>query len=82
MPKPLCAVKSVTYIIHLKHLLQSKKTQSEIDICNTTEYDVRSYQVKSTIVKWTKVRPKGFKFNRSQKETLIYLTSMLRNIYI
>ena len=38
-------------IIHLNQILHSKKTKSEIDIGNTIEYDVTSYQVKKTIVK-------------------------------
>ena len=37
-------------IIHLKQILHSRKTKAEIDTGNTIEYDVKSYQVKKTIV--------------------------------
>ena len=38
---------------------------------NIIEYDVKSYQVKTTIVKFTKLQQKGLKLNRSQKEMLV-----------
>ena len=60
-------------------MLKLWKTQSKIDMGNTIEYDVKSYQVKTTIVKCTKVKPIGFKFNRSQKNMLVWPTSMWRN---
>ena len=34
---------------------------------NTIEYDVKSYQVKTTILKFTKVQLIGLKLNQSQK---------------
>ena len=37
------------------------KTRAEIDIGNTIENDVKSYQVKTTIVKFTKVLIKAVK---------------------
>ena len=49
---------------------------------NTIEYEVKSYQVKTTIVKCTKVRIKGLKFNRSQIETLVWPTSGKLRIYV
>ena len=52
-------------------ILQSQRTKAEIDIGNIIEYDVKSYRVKTTIVKCTKVRQKGLKFNRSQKDMLV-----------
>ena len=52
-------------------MIKVSNTQAEIYIGNTIEYDVKSYQVKTTIVKCTNVRLKGLKFNRSQKETLV-----------
>ena len=39
------------------------KTGAEIDIGNYLEYEVKSYKVKITTVKCTKVRIKGLKFN-------------------
>ena len=50
--------------------------QSEIDIGNTIWYDVKSYQFKTTLVKYTRVRIKGLKFNSSQKDMLVWPTSM------
>ena len=47
-----------------------------MDIGNTIEYDVKSYQVKYTILKCTKVHIKGLKFNSSQKKMLVWPTSM------
>ena len=46
---------------------QIEKDQAKIGIGNTIEYDVKSYQVKITILKCTKVCIKVLKFNRSQK---------------
>ena len=54
-----------------KQILQGRKIREEIDIFNTIEYDVISYQVKTTIVKCTKVRIKLLNFNRSQKYMLV-----------
>ena len=45
---------------------------------NNIEYYVKSNQVKTTIVKCTKVRKKGLKLNLSQKEMLVYTTYMWR----
>ena len=36
--------------LHLKQVLQGWKTRAEIDIGNTIEYDVKSYQVKVIIL--------------------------------
>ena len=47
-----------------KKILQVQKTQSEIDMGNTIEYDMKSYQVKTTIIKCKKVRQKGLNLNR------------------
>ena len=49
---------------------------SEIDIGNTIEYDMKSYQFKTVIVKCRNLRVKGLKLNRSQKNMLVYLTTM------
>ena len=46
---------------------QSVKAQSGIKIYNTIEYDVKLHQVKTAIVKYTKVPIKGLKFNRERK---------------
>ena len=62
-----------------KKILQGWKTGAEIDIVNTIEYDVKSYQVKATIVKYIKVLLRGLKFNCSHKYMLVYPTSMWRN---
>ena len=48
-------------------------------IGNTLEYDLKSYQVKTTIVKYTKVRMKILSFNCSQKDILVLPTSMWWN---
>ena len=40
-------------------MLKVGKTQAEMYIVNTIEYDVKSYQVKVNIVKRTKIRLKG-----------------------
>ena len=53
-----------------KKILQSQKIRAEIDINNAIEYDVKSYQVKVTVVKFTKVQLKGLKLNLPQKEML------------
>ena len=37
-----------------KQILQGQKNQAEINIGNTVEYDVKSYKVKMTVVKFTK----------------------------
>ena len=58
---------------------QSVKTRAEIDICNTIEYDVKLYQVKITIVKYTEVRLKGLNFNLSHKEMLVWPIVMWHN---
>ena len=47
------------------------KTQTNIYMANTIEYEVKSYQVKITTVKCTKLRIKGLEFNRSKKEMLV-----------
>ena len=44
-------------------MLKSWETQAEMYIYNTIYYYVKSYQVKTTIVKYTKVRIKGLKFS-------------------
>ena len=46
-------------------MLKAGKTRQEIYIGNTIEYDVKSYQVKVTIVKHTKMRVKGLTVNLS-----------------
>ena len=53
-------------------MLKAWKTQPEMDIGNTIEYDVKSHQVKTTIVKCTKVHIKGVRFNRSYKNMLVW----------
>ena len=55
------------------------KIQAYVYISNTIVYDVKSYQVKTTIVKWTKLRLKGLYFNFSKKEILVSPTIMWRN---
>ena len=55
------------------------KTRVEIGIDNTIEYDVKSYQVKTSITKCTKVLIKGLKFNISQKKMLVFPTGMQHN---
>ena len=52
-------------------MLKVWNTRAEIYIGNTIEYDVKSCQAKMNIVKFTKVRLKGLKFNFSQKEMLV-----------
>ena len=54
-----------------KKILQGQNIWAEIDIGNTKEYGVISYQVKMTIVKFTNVQMKGLKFNCSQKDMLV-----------
>ena len=46
-------------------MLKVWKTRSEVYIGNTIEYDVKSYQVKKTIVKYAEVCMKSLKFNQS-----------------
>ena len=58
-------------MINLKQILQVRKNRAEIDIVNTIEYGVKSYQVKTTIVKCTKVLQRVFKLNHSHKEMLV-----------
>ena len=60
-------------------ILQGWKTLAEIDMGNTIEYDVKSYQVKTTVVKCTRVQLKGLKFNRLQKEVLVYPKNVWHN---
>ena len=43
-------------IIYLKQILQSLKTKAEIDTGNTIDYDIKSYQVKNTVVKITEIQ--------------------------
>ena len=52
-------------------ILKVSKTRATIYIGNTIEYDMKSYQFKRTIVKYTKVLLKGLKFDHSQKEMLV-----------
>ena len=47
--------------LHLEQVRPGWKTQSEIDIGNTIEYDLKSYQVKTTIVNFTNVQLEGLK---------------------
>ena len=42
--------------INLKQMIQSLKTYAEIEIVNTIEYNVKSFQVKKKIVRSTQVR--------------------------
>ena len=56
-------------IIHLKQILHSRKTKSEIDTGNTIEYDVTSYQVKYTIVKEQKYNWKNCNLNAHRNTT-------------
>ena len=65
MPKPVYA--NLSGDVNNAPTINSQRvnTQSYIDIGNNIEYDVKSYQVKKTIVKCTKVRMKGLKFNIS-----------------
>ena len=60
-------------------MLRVWNTRVEIYIGNTLEYDVKSFQFKTTIVKYTKVGIKVLKFNLSQKDIMVWRTSMLRN---
>ena len=53
-------------------MLKEWNNQEEIDIGNNTEHDVKSYQVKKTIVKCAKVRIKWLKFERPQKKICWY----------
>ena len=47
-------------------MIKAQKTRSDIDICNTIEYNMKSYQAKTPIVKCTKLRIKVLKFNCSK----------------
>ena len=44
--------------------LLSLKTRAEIDVGHTIDYDVKAYQIKTTIVKFTRVRQKILNLNR------------------
>ena len=57
-------------------MFKVSNTRAEIYIGNTIKYDVKSHQVKTKIVKYTKVHIKLLKFNRSQKEMLVSPTIM------
>ena len=46
---------------HTQKKLSGRKTQAEIDVGKTIDYGVKSYQVKTTIGKCTKVQLKGLK---------------------
>ena len=50
---------------------QSVKDPSRNYIGNTIEYDMKSYQVKMTIVNFTRFGIKLLKFYRSQKNMLV-----------
>ena len=47
------------------------KPRAKIDVGNTIEYDMKSYQVKMAIVKCIKVWLKGLKLNGPQKYMLV-----------
>ena len=49
-------------------------TKGEIDISSTIEYYVKSYQIKTTVIKCTKSATNGLKFNQSQKDMLVQPT--------
>ena len=55
--------KYLSLMIHLKQILHCRKTKAEIDIGNSIEYDVTSYQVKYTIVKEQKYKLNNFNLN-------------------
>ena len=48
-------------------MLKLGKTRAEICIGDTIDYDVKPYQVKVTIVKYTNKQVKGLTVNCSQK---------------
>ena len=52
-------------------MLKVWKTRAEIYIGDTIEYDLKSNQLKMTIVKCTKLRIKLLRFNPSQKNMLV-----------
>ena len=56
-------------IIHLKQILHSRKTKAEIDTGNTIEYDVKSYEVKWTIVKEHKYNRNNCNLNAHRNTT-------------
>ena len=60
-------------------MLKVWNARAEIYIGNIIEYDVKLYQVKTNVVKFTKVWLKGLKFKRSQKEMLVWPAIMWRN---
>ena len=47
--------------IRFKKVLPDRKTRTEIDICNTIDYDVKSYQVNKYILNCTYLRLKELK---------------------
>ena len=59
-------------MIQLKQIRQGQNTQAEIDESKPIEYDVKSYQVKMTIVKCTKIRLKGLKGFTTHRKTCWY----------
>ena len=65
MPKPVYANLSGDVNNAPTINAQRVNTQSYIDIGNNIEYDVKSYQVKKTIVKCTRVKQKLLKLKRS-----------------
>ena len=52
-------------------MLKVWNTRAEIYMGNTIEYDVESCQVKTSILKNTKLRIKGLKFNHSHKKIFV-----------
>ena len=64
--------KYLLLIIHLKQTLHSRKTYAENEKGNTVEFDVKSYQVKNTIVKSTNTKTAtSFSFPELHANTLI-----------
>ena len=61
-------------------MLKVWNTWTYVYIGNTIVYDVKSYQVKTTKLKYTEVRKTVVGFNYSNKEILVSPTSMWRNI--
>ena len=56
-------------IIHLKQIIHSRKTKTEIDTGNTIDYDVTSYQVKKTTAKEQKYNSKNCNLNAHRNTT-------------
>ena len=52
MPKPVCAIYVLTK--NITPNIKVWKTRAEIGIDNTIEYDLKSYQVQTNIVYYTK----------------------------